>query len=216
MGALPRTESVSTSTSSGSLKNTCELCNSIFNVQSKPSICSSCSLYFHKTCLISHRRSCRTQSTRSLPLQPTTCSFSALDYGDPLIPRVTSSSTTSVVPPCTTYSLTLGSSVNKRNSITVTSPSNCSLHYQPSQVTVPQTAGCIIDNTSVMSASVASGPLISFVPYPSSQSSSITTVTSTITNIPSRAEDSCFSWRRYKLDNRIYSKGVKRYTGTNY
>ena len=38
--------------------NTCRSCNTIFNMHSKPSICKSCGLYYHSTCLKDHSRIC--------------------------------------------------------------------------------------------------------------------------------------------------------------
>ena len=38
--------------------NNCNSCNSIFNTKCKPSICTNCGLYFHRTCLNDHQRIC--------------------------------------------------------------------------------------------------------------------------------------------------------------
>lgn len=45
--------------------NNCMRCNSIFNKQSKPSLCT-CGHYFHRTCLTEHKRSCKILPSSSL------------------------------------------------------------------------------------------------------------------------------------------------------
>ena len=53
----PKTKSHSSQSSNS---NSCFACNSIFNTQSKPSRCDSCSKYFHKTsCLKYHTKICQ-------------------------------------------------------------------------------------------------------------------------------------------------------------
>ena len=88
--------------------NACSECSLLFNTRSKPSMCSSCSVYFHKTCLKDHAKTCTGSSSTASSLEslhaPTSTatnsvarsSTSALSW-----PASASSSGTQTLPPPT-------------------------------------------------------------------------------------------------------------------
>ena len=44
--------------------NSCHSCKLVFNLKSKPSYCTICSNYLHKTCLKDHNKTCKTQQSQ--------------------------------------------------------------------------------------------------------------------------------------------------------
>ena len=88
--------------------NSCRECSLLFNTRSKPSMCSSCSVYFHKTCLKDHAKTCSRSSspnsnTESVAAPTTTANpveqrSSSIGFS---WPATASTSGTQTVPPLT-------------------------------------------------------------------------------------------------------------------
>ena len=84
--------------------NACRECNIIFNSRSKPSFCSDCSEYFHKSCLKDHSKTCihvpSVISTMTAPCSSSTATAAEAPTSGVSWPAsASSSSTPSIQPP---------------------------------------------------------------------------------------------------------------------
>ena len=101
--SVQRTSSGSGIVPNTSNSNACKDCNILFNSRSKPSICSYCSQYLHKSCLKDHTRSCSKIPTIVSSLSTSSSSTTTTPVCAPPVstswPASASSSSTPSVPP---------------------------------------------------------------------------------------------------------------------